>query len=127
MLPHLSASCLWRLNSVTKPGLLELLLHHIDVLTACDEVVETVWGVKHDLAASQAEQAFVGFTLVIVQHHSPAFVSLSTIRQVPTVWTEGQHARLDAVIRLTLTAIDHHYLFRLMHGSGIGQALAVRA
>src|SRR5207244_5063164 len=44
------------------PGSLELLLHHIDVLTACGEVVETVRGVKHDLAAAQAEQVFVGLT-----------------------------------------------------------------
>src|SRR4030095_8386483 len=61
--------------------LLELLLHYVDVLTACGEVVETVRSVKHDLAASQAEQVFVGFTLLIVQYHNPAFVSLSAIRQ----------------------------------------------
>src|SRR5712691_13199344 len=83
------------------PGSLELLLHHIDILIACGEVVETVWGVKHDLAASQDEQVFVGLTLLIVQHNDPAFVSLGTIRQVPTVWPESQQARLDAVIRLT--------------------------
>jgi hypothetical protein len=49
------------------PGSLELLLHHVDVLTARGEVVETVWGIKHDLAASQAEQVFVGLALLTVQ------------------------------------------------------------
>jgi hypothetical protein len=43
---------------------LELLLHRIDVLTACGEVVETVWGIKRNLAASQAKQVCRGLAFL---------------------------------------------------------------
>src|SRR5262245_27299498 len=78
-----------------RPFSLELLLHYIDVLAACHEVMQAIRGIKDEPPAAQTDEVLVWLAFLAIEHDSPGLVRACAIGQPPTVRTEGQHTGFD--------------------------------